>query len=137
MAKDGSETRLTQPKAFCAQNGAAREVKLEFKRYETHEDKMRELYRPKGLSALATAARATFTQFYIFSAKEYVEEIIRDYRCEVEDERAKSFLHAGQIGATKNLTLPAPGQALSLLSGRRQLCGPCRGGRSGQARGSH
>ncbi len=61
MAKDGSEAclSLNPPKAFCAQNGAVREVKLEleFKRYETYEDEMREVYRPKGLLAYATAAR--------------------------------------------------------------------------------
>ena len=36
-----------------------REVKLEleFKRYETYEDKIREIYRPKGLLAFAAAAR--------------------------------------------------------------------------------
>jgi len=58
---DGSEAciSLSQSKAYCAQNGAAREVKLEleFKRYETYEDKTREVYRPKGLLAYATAAR--------------------------------------------------------------------------------
>jgi hypothetical protein len=61
MAKDGSEAclSLAASKAFCAQNGAVKEVKLEleFKRYETHEDKMREVYRPKGLLAFSTAAR--------------------------------------------------------------------------------
>jgi hypothetical protein len=61
VAKDRSETclRLTSSKAYCAQNGAVKEVKLdlEFKRYETYEDKMRELYRPKGLLAFTMAAR--------------------------------------------------------------------------------
>ena len=61
VAVDGSETclSLTPPKAFCARNGAVREVKLEleFKRYETYGDKMREVYRPKGLLAYAAAAR--------------------------------------------------------------------------------
>jgi len=60
-AKDGSEAciSLTSSKAFCAQNGAMKEVKLEleFKRYETYEDKTREVYRPKGLLAFTTAAR--------------------------------------------------------------------------------
>jgi hypothetical protein len=32
-------------------------LELEFKRYETYEDKMREVYKPKGLLAFATAAR--------------------------------------------------------------------------------
>ena len=32
-------------------------LELEFKRYETYEDKMREVYRPKGLLAFTTAAR--------------------------------------------------------------------------------
>ncbi|MFZ8806550.1 MAG: hypothetical protein ACO2PN_00390 [Pyrobaculum sp.] len=61
MTKDGSEAclSLNPPKAFCAQNGAMKEVKLEleFKRYETYEDKMREVYRPKGLLAYTTAAK--------------------------------------------------------------------------------
>jgi len=61
VARDGSEAclSLNPPKAFCARNGAVREVKLEleFKRYETYEDKIREVYRPKGLLAFTTAAR--------------------------------------------------------------------------------
>jgi hypothetical protein len=61
VAKDGSEAciSLTSSKAFCARDGAVREVKLEleFKRYETYEEKTREVYRPKGLLAYATAAR--------------------------------------------------------------------------------
>ncbi len=61
IAKDGSEAYLSlnPPNAFCAQNGAVKEVKLEleFKRYETYEDKTREVYRPKGLLALTTAAK--------------------------------------------------------------------------------
>ena len=61
MARDGSEAciSLNPPKAYCAQDGAMREVKLEleFSRYETYEDKMREVYRPKGLLAFAAAAR--------------------------------------------------------------------------------
>jgi len=60
VARDGSEAciSLTSSKAFCAQNGAVKEVKLEleFKRYETYEDKMREVYRPKGLLGFAAAA---------------------------------------------------------------------------------
>ncbi len=61
MARDGSETclSLNQLKAYCAKDGSVREVRLEleFKRYETHEDKTREVYRPKGLLAFTTAAR--------------------------------------------------------------------------------
>jgi hypothetical protein len=61
VAVDGSEVciSLTSSKAYCAQNGAVKEVKLEleFKRYETFEDKTREVYRPKGLLAFATAAK--------------------------------------------------------------------------------
>jgi hypothetical protein len=60
VAKDGSEAciSLNPPKAFCAQNGAVKEVRLEleFKRYEVYEEKMREVYRPKGLLASTTAA---------------------------------------------------------------------------------
>jgi hypothetical protein len=48
VAKDGSEAclSLNQPKAYCAQNGAVRDVRLElaFSRYETYEDKTREVY---------------------------------------------------------------------------------------------
>ena len=61
VAKDGSEAclSLNPPKAFCAQNGAVRETRLElaFSRYETYEDKTREVYRPKWLLAFAAAAR--------------------------------------------------------------------------------
>jgi hypothetical protein len=61
VARDGSEAclSLNPPKAFCAQNGAVREVKLDltFSRYEVHEERIREVYRPKGLLAFTTAAR--------------------------------------------------------------------------------
>ncbi len=61
VTRDGSEAclSLTPPKAFCARDGAARETKLElaFNRYETYEDKIREVYRPKGLLAFAAAAK--------------------------------------------------------------------------------
>jgi hypothetical protein len=60
VARDGSEVclSLNPPKAYCAQNGAVKETKLEleFKRYEVYKDKMREVYRPKGLLAFTTAA---------------------------------------------------------------------------------
>ncbi len=60
MARDGSEAclSLNPPKAFCAQNGSVREVRLEleFKQYEVYEEKIREVYRPKGLLAFAAAA---------------------------------------------------------------------------------
>jgi hypothetical protein len=61
VAVDGSEAclSLNPPKAFCARGGAVNEVKLEleFSRYETYEDKTREVYRPKGLLAFTTTAR--------------------------------------------------------------------------------
>jgi hypothetical protein len=61
MAKDGSEAclSLNPPKVFCAQDDAVKETKLElaFSRYETYEEKIREVYRPKGLLAFTTAAR--------------------------------------------------------------------------------
>ena len=61
VARDGSEAclSLTSSKVFCSQNGAVKEVRLEleFSRYEVYEDKMREIYRPKGLLVYATAAR--------------------------------------------------------------------------------
>jgi hypothetical protein len=60
ITKDGSEAclSLNPPKAFCVQNSSVREVRLEleFKRYETYEDKIREVYRPKGLLAFTAAA---------------------------------------------------------------------------------
>ncbi len=61
VAKDGSEVclSLTSSKAYCAQNGVVKEVKLKlaFSQYETYEERMREVYRPKGLLAYTTAAR--------------------------------------------------------------------------------
>jgi len=61
VAADGSEAclSLNQLKTYCARNGAVKEVKLEleFKRYEVYEDKIRGVYRPKGLLAFSTAAR--------------------------------------------------------------------------------
>ena len=60
VARDGSNVclSLTSSKAYCARDGSVREVKLEleFSRYETYEDKIREVYRPKGLLAFAAAA---------------------------------------------------------------------------------
>jgi len=60
VAKNGSEVciSLATSDAYCARNGAVKRIKLEleFKRYETHEDKMKGVYRPKGLLAYATAA---------------------------------------------------------------------------------
>jgi hypothetical protein len=61
VARDGLEAclSLAASKAFCARDGAVREVRLEleFSRYETYEEKIREVYRPKGLLAYATTAR--------------------------------------------------------------------------------
>ena len=61
VARDGSEVclSLNPPNAFCTQNGAVKETRLEleFKRYEVYEDRTRETYRPKGLLAYATAAK--------------------------------------------------------------------------------
>ena len=61
VARDESEVCLTlnQLKTFCARNGAVKEVKLEleFKRYEVYEDKIRGVYRPKGLLAFSTASK--------------------------------------------------------------------------------
>jgi len=60
VAMDGSEVclSLNQLKAYCAKDGAVKEVRLEleFKRYEVYEDKIRGVYRPKGLLAFSTAA---------------------------------------------------------------------------------
>jgi hypothetical protein len=61
VAKDGSEVCLSPnpPKAFCTRDGTMKEVKLEltFSRYETYEEMIREVHRPKGLLAFTTAAR--------------------------------------------------------------------------------
>jgi hypothetical protein len=61
VAVDGSEAclSLTPSKAHCAREGSVKETKLEleFKRYETYEEKIREVYCPKGLLAFTTAAR--------------------------------------------------------------------------------
>ena len=61
VAEDESEACLSPdpPKAFCTQDGAVKEVRLElaFSRYETYEDKTREVHRQKGLLAFTTAAK--------------------------------------------------------------------------------
>jgi len=61
VARDGSEAclSLTSLNAFCARNGTVKKTKLElvFSRYETYGEKIREIYRPKGLLAYTTAAR--------------------------------------------------------------------------------
>jgi hypothetical protein len=61
VARDGSEVclSLNSPNAFCVRDSVVKETRLEleFKRYETYEEKIREVYRPKGLLAFATAAR--------------------------------------------------------------------------------
>ena len=61
VAVDGSEVclLLTLSKVFRARDGSVREVKLElaFSRYETYEEKIREVYKPKGLLAYATTAK--------------------------------------------------------------------------------
>ena len=61
VAVDGSEVclSLNQLKTYCARDGAVKEVKLEleFSRYEVYEDKIRGVYRPKGLLAFSTAAK--------------------------------------------------------------------------------
>jgi hypothetical protein len=61
VTRDGSEACITlnPPKAYCARDGAVKEVKLEleFSRYETYEEKIREVYKPKGLLAYATTAK--------------------------------------------------------------------------------
>jgi hypothetical protein len=65
VAKDGSEAclSLNPPDAYCAQNGAVKEVRLELERVrlEPYEDKLRDVYKPKAKGLLAFAA-----------AKEYV-----------------------------------------------------------------
>jgi hypothetical protein len=61
VARDGSEVclSLNPPKAYCAQDGAVREARLElvFSRFEPYEDRLREVYRLKGLLAYAASAK--------------------------------------------------------------------------------
>ncbi len=61
VARDGSEVclSLNQLKTYCARNGAVKEVKLEldFVRYEVYEERIRGVYRPKGLLAFTTATK--------------------------------------------------------------------------------
>jgi hypothetical protein len=61
VTRDGSEVclSLNPPNAFCARDGAVGEVRLEleFKRYEVYGEKIKEVYRLKGLPAFAAAAR--------------------------------------------------------------------------------
>ncbi len=60
VASDGSEVclSLNPPKALCAQNGAVKETRLglAFSRYETYGEKIREVYRPRGLLTFTVAA---------------------------------------------------------------------------------
>jgi hypothetical protein len=61
VTRDGSEAciSLNPPKAFCARDGSVKEMRLElaFSRYETFEEEIREVYRPKGPLAFTTAAK--------------------------------------------------------------------------------
>ncbi len=63
VAKDGSDAYLSfdRQKAYKAQNGVVKEVRLELERersrYEERDGKMVEVYRPKGLLAFATTAK--------------------------------------------------------------------------------
>jgi hypothetical protein len=61
VARDGSEAclSLNPPNAFCTRDRALKETRLEleFSGYEAYEEKMREVYRPKGLLAFAAAAK--------------------------------------------------------------------------------
>jgi hypothetical protein len=61
VSRDGSEAclSLNQLRAYCARDDTVKEVTLElaFSRYEIYEERIREVYRPKGLLAFAAAAR--------------------------------------------------------------------------------
>jgi hypothetical protein len=56
VTRDGSETclSLNPPKAFCAQVGAVKEVKLElvFSRYDTYEDKIKRGVQAEGVAGV-------------------------------------------------------------------------------------
>jgi len=81
VTKDGSEAclSLNPSKAFCAQKGAVNEVKLEleFSRYETYEDRIREVYRSKGLLAFTTVARECKTNLTAFHIYVFVSKVGR------------------------------------------------------------
>jgi hypothetical protein len=66
ITRDGSEAclSLNPPRAFCARDGAVKEVRLElvFSRYETYGEKIREVYRPKGLLAFTTTAAREYVR---------------------------------------------------------------------------
>ena len=80
VTRDGSEAclSLNPPNAFCAQNGAVREVRLElaFSRYEVYEDKIKRGVPPQGVigirhgyegvreNTLATFHREMFFKIY-------------------------------------------------------------------------
>jgi len=52
------EADLTTSEPLCiSPTSCLGQPSLEFKRYETHEDKTKEVYRPKGLLAFAATAR--------------------------------------------------------------------------------
>jgi hypothetical protein len=63
VAREESEACLSPDplKAFCTQVGAVKEVRLElaFSRYETYEDKTREVHRQKGLLTFALRRKNT------------------------------------------------------------------------------
>ena len=75
VTKDGSEVclSLNPPKAFCARDGAVKETKLEleFSRYETYEEKIKEVYGPKGLLAFAAAAKEYVRVLWLFFLPAY------------------------------------------------------------------
>ena len=58
VTRDGSGAclQLASSGAYCNKNGAVVKLELEFKRYEPYGDKMKGVYRPKGLLAYAAAA---------------------------------------------------------------------------------
>jgi hypothetical protein len=58
--RTGRRLSLAHPaEGYCAQNGAVKETRLElvFSRFEPYEDKLREVYRLKGLLAYAASAK--------------------------------------------------------------------------------
>jgi hypothetical protein len=61
VARDGSEAclSLNPPDAYCMRDGAVKKVRLELERVrlEPYEDKLRDVYKPKGLFTFAAAAR--------------------------------------------------------------------------------
>jgi hypothetical protein len=72
VARDGSEAclSLNPPKAYCARDGAVKEVwlELEFSRYEVYEEKMRDVQTQVAISIHHSGERIRKTTLTVFSS---------------------------------------------------------------------